>query len=262
MSFAPKFPIPERILGVGDSGSGKSTVALDIAAKLPDVTVNIVDIIDYSWYPCGGRLNPGGEVGNIIAYPADTLEAARNAIQLASHKASPSDWLVLDRIGPTYEMAQSDYTRIVKGKAYEDLYLEYLTQQVKTGKKGKNPLESSTDWQGIKKSYAAFLGDVARFPGHVYATCGVKGPPQAEYDKQDLADMFGHLGVRPEGHAELVKAFSTVLYFRGRRGKFTFSTLKDRKPRVGEAREYVEDKEWDRFDKQYLWDLAGWRPGR
>lgn len=258
--FGPKFPIRERILGVGAAGAGKSTAALDIAIKIPEATVFVVDA-EYggAWTPDGGRMNPGNEIPNIVTREGTEWPQFREAVQQFKAKGQVHDWLVVDLIGTAYDMVQDYYIEKIKGVSQEDFYEAFAE---KRGNK-KNPLDGDTDWQYIKKMYHPVISDILNFPGHVFAMAGVKPPPRAEYDDKDQRELFQHLGVRPEGHKKLPNLFSTILYFKERkRGEWVFTTVRERNSRVGVKREYIENKEWDDFAKQYLWEIAGWRPGR
>ena len=258
--WGPRNPIRERILGVGAAGSGKSTAAIDLAIKIPESTFYVMDA-EYggAWTPDGGRMNPGNEVPNIVSVDCTEWERFAKAAKEFKQKGRPQDWLVVDLIGTAYDMVQDHYIEKVKGVRVDDFYEAFAEDR---GKK-KNPLEGDTDWQFIKKMYNAVMSDILNFPGHVFALAAVKPPPRDDYDDKQAKQLFQHLGVRPEGHKKLSNLFSTILYFKeARRGQWVFTTVRERNPRVGVKREYVENKEWGDFAKQYLWEVASWRPGR
>ena len=254
--FAPKTPVRERILGMGYAGTGKSTAAIDIALKIPEVTMHVIDSEPgMAWE----RMNPGGEVPNITTHVVDSwVPFAQKAKELRM-SAGAQDWLVVDLLGPTaYDMVQEFYIQAVKGFEVEDFYLDFMKDR---GKK-KNPLDGDTDWQAIKKMYSAFLSDVLNFPGHVFALTGVKPPPRDDQDIKQNRELFSNAGVRPEGQKMTAHAFSTILLFKQQGDKWMFDTVRERNPRVGAKREYVEKKVWEDFGKDYLMMIAGWRPGR
>lgn len=256
--FGPRIPARERILAMGPEGSGKSTAPLDIAIKIPEVTVWVVDT-DRAWTPEGGRMNPCDELPNVKGVPAYEFPQIKPAIEKVSKQAKRDDWLVVDMLGPqAWDGAQEFYTEVTKGKEIEDFYLEFMK---KSGNRGKNPFEGDTDWVAIKKLYGSVIAAILNFPGHVYCTSGVKAI--GDRDEAINKRLFGPYGVRPDGEKRMGHVFSTVLLMRQKtRDEWTFTTVKDRNGRVGYRREYVENKPWADFSKQYLWECAGWRPGR
>jgi hypothetical protein len=254
--FAPKTPVRERILAIGPAGSGKSTAVIDIALKIPESTVHVIDA-----EPGGAwdRMNPGNEVTNIKVAAAQDWLTFRQSVKDARAQAQVGDWLAVDMLGPTmYDLVQEYYIEKIKGVSSGDFYLDFMDNR---GKR-KNPLEGDTDWMAIKKMYAEVLSDMLNFPGHVIALAGVKPPPRDDYDTKENRELFGAYGVRPEGEKKTAHAFSTILYFAQKRGSWTFTTVRERNPRVGMKREYVEGKVWEDFGRSYLWEVAGWRPGR
>lgn len=252
MTFAPKTPVRERILLIGTAGSGKSTAVLDVALRIPEIPVYVVDTEKGGAWD---RMNPGGEIPNIHSTSATTFPDVRSALKFGP--PTTDSWLVVDMLGPNvWDLVQEYYTEITKGKDIEDYFLDFA----KRGKKG-NPFEGDTDWVAIKKLYNGVLGDILNFPGHVLCTAGVKA--LGERDDKDVRATFGHLGVRPEGEKHLPHNFSTILYFQEKsRGEYVFTTVRERNGRVGAQRPYVERVPWSDFSKQYLWEIAGWRPGR
>ena len=263
--IGPRNPIRERILGVGAAGAGKSTAAIDIAIKIPEAKFYVMDA-EYggAWTPDGGRMNPGGEVANIVAKECAEWEQFASTAKEFKAAGRSHDWLVVDLIGTAYDMVQDFYIEKVKGVRVDDFYEAFAEKRASSTKgMSKNPLEGDTDWQYIKKMYNAVMSDILNFPGHVFALASVKPPPRDEYDDKQAKQLFQHLGVRPEGHKKLASLFSTILFFKeSKRGEWVFTTVRERNPRVGVAREYVENVVWSDFSKQYLWDVAGWRPGR
>lgn len=258
--LGPKTPIRERMLGVGAAGAGKSTAVLDLAHKIPEAMFYVMDSeLGGAWTPDGGRMNPGNVLPNIVAREtADWVSFVKAAKDFrAIGKAH--DWLIVDLIGTGYDMVQDYYIEKIKGVDVGDFYEAFAEDR---GKK-KNPLDGETDWQFIKKMYNAAMSDILNFPGHVFGLAGVKPPPRDEYDDKQVKTLFQHLGVRPEGHKKLANLFSTILYFKEQsRGKWVYTTVRERNPRYGPQREYVENVAWGDFAKDYLWNVAGWRPGK
>lgn len=264
--WGPKYPVRERMLGVGAAGAGKSTAVLDLAIKIPEANFYVMDAEPGgAWTPDGGRMNPGNELPNI--HPRETTEWETFATAAKDFRAQgkPNDWLIVDLASSGYDMVQDFYTEKVKGCRVDDFYAAFATKRA-AAKKGmsRNPYEGDTDWQYIKKMYNAVMSDILNFPGHVFGLATVKKPGREEYEHKEVKDLFVHLGVRPDGHWKLPSLFSTILYFKqARRDEWMFTTVRERNSRTGAGtREYVENKQWSDFSKQYLWEIAGWRPGR
>lgn len=263
--LGPRIPVRERILGVGAAGSGKSTACLDIAIKIPETTVYVMDA-EYggAWTPNGGRMNPGGELANIVAKECTEWEQFAKTAKEFKARGKVHDWLVVDLVGTAYDMVQEYYIEKVKGVKVDEFYESFAEKRASSSKNmSKSPFEGDTDWQYIKRIYNAVMSDILNFPGHVIALAGVKPPPRDEYDDKQAKQMFSHLGVRPEGHKKLSNLFSTILFFReSKRGEWAFTTVRERNSRLKTyQREYVENLVWDDFAKSYLWNIAGWRPG-
>lgn len=262
--------IRERILSFGGAGLGKSfdfycVMERHIRTK-SDAEFHIMDSDESAhimmsdprfrdasgqplFYTPEGLLLPQIHLHQIGDWT--TLMAATNHI--ASH-SKPSDWTLIDMIGPSYDWAQGDYTTRTYGKSLEDYYIERRQAKLKENKKSGFGSFEGIDWNIIKPIFANFKESVVRWPTHLYAVTGVKAIDSERADK-DVKLMFGPHGVVPVGHKEIAHWFSTVIWKMSTTSDvWKAITIKDRS-RVKFEGQPIED-----FSRDYLMNVAGWKP--
>lgn len=234
----------ERILGFGGSKVGKSEAFLSIAKKCPDAHLYVIDT-DFAIE----RMLEDGAVSN-ITYRTGVTEWAEyvEAVREFSKQMGRDDWLVIDFMSDAWDAVQTFYIDKRFGKSAEDYFLAHAL----ANKKG-NPLDGDKDWSVINKLYFAWVTEVLKAPGHVYATATARAT--GDRDSAEQKSTFGMLGSRPEGQKKLAHDFHTLAYFsKDRAGKHLLTTVGDRKRRLLDRVPCAD------FATTYLMAVAGWRP--
>lgn len=244
MSLHPKGAARERILAVGPAGVGKSSAYLSIARKCPESTIYVLDS-DYAIE----RMLENENLSNVEHRLVTDWEGYVEGVKDFQKKMTADDWLVIDFISGAWDAVQSYFVDQIHGKDLDAYFLEARKKKAKG-----NPLEGDTDWGVINKLYKAWLNILlGGTPGHIFATAQAKA--LGDRDDPSVKQMYGAVGVRPEGQKHLGHSFHSVLLFgKTRLGEYNFSTVKDR------ARREVERAPMAEFATSYLLPIAGWRP--
>lgn len=166
---------------------------------------------------------------------------------------SRDDWLAVDLIDKAWSKAQEGFFEYLTDRPFDEFLGEALKNDVNVGGEwGKN-------WGVINKMYNAFMDYIMRWRGHAIACAPateVRTPDRSGKggDSEVIRDMFGRLGVRPQGQKDLPHAFHTVLLMQGDGTKWRMTAAKDRERKMVKG-EVVED-----FVRSYLMKVAGWKP--
>ena len=257
MPLHPKLQIPERILCFGDTGSGKSTNALNIARwsartkspshfyildsdfAMPRMLSNYPDILDrITLYPC-------------YDWP-DYVKAAGEVIV----KAAATDWVIVDFIGSAWQAVQNFFTTQVFKQTIGSYFLQ-ARKQLDKGDKSLGALEGWTDWPVINALYKQWINPLL-FKGkyHLYATAKASqlSSDKKPTEERDVRQMLLRFNLKPTGQKDLPYQFHTILLsgFNLRTNNRTITTVKDRE------RNEVSGLEVANFAVDYLKNVAGW----
>jgi hypothetical protein len=270
--------IRERLLGFGDSDSGKTFNYLKIAEWHQR---RGSDAVFYGICTPGNEWDrffmPGAEFEQLEnIHPIDVqdiqdyFDAYDEILKLVNRKLKKAgsdgawveDWLAMDVIDDAWKACANEYAQKQWGT---DLGSKWNTEG------GKYPVEG-WEWGPINARYSAFAQNrLIRFPGHVMAMAWDKDLMEESKtgkggETAEVRDLFGLLGKKPAGQKEDYKRFHTVLHFgKNPRGEFVVRTARDRqRPRLGEivqrgqVEAYTPHKLKD-FYMEYLVKTAGWK---
>lgn len=273
---------PERILGFGIGGAGKSYAALCIALHMPPgKTMWIIEtdpaydrlLEDPEFEDIGTRkewvwdgeafvLDEAflDEAGALVIYHARTWPAIRTAIDEVWAQAKRGDWIVFDNITTPWDKVQEWYWHEVFGKEMDDylLSIRKLAMQavdVEDGDKAEGTAGESkfSEWSFINPHYAKHFTDkVLNPPCHIYLTAE-QTEYVAHFDKRNKeANIYASLGFKPKGQKKAGHITHTVLHFDHPSHGWTLQTVKDR------SREELTRDVWDDFAIDYLVAVGGW----
>lgn len=251
VTIRPTIRSRERILAFGPAGGGKSTAALTIAKRCPDVSMTVVECNDASYDRLLDTQFTGLE--NVTVAPTwDWPETLAMAGETA-RKMGRDDWLVIDIFGDTWQTVQDWFAKEVHGEDIGDYFMQ-VRKEIKDGKqKSLEAFDGWLDWSVINPQYRKLLNVVLRANGHVYLTAGVDKYATSDRDDAATRAMFSG-GYKPRGQKQISHIASTVLML-GRQGdKWQITSLKDR------GRGELERQVWTDFSVEYLMKVAGWKP--
>lgn len=260
MALHPPGKRRERILAYGGSGSGKSTIWLNIARWMEQTSapgkIRLLDT-DYAWdayRPVDGSLDQ-----RIIVEEAYDWTDFKPAIERLTQAkdVTNDDWLVVDLIDKAWTKAQTGFFEYLTDKPFDEFMAESVKNDVNVGG------EWGRNWGVINKMYEAFFNHIMRWRGHVLACAPmteVRRPDRSGKggDAQELIDLFGRIGFRPQGQKDLAHMFHTVLFMQASgtvaKPEWRIQSPKDRE------RPLLKGEKVDQFVVTYLMKVAGWKP--
>lgn len=246
----------ERVLAYGGSGSGKSTTWLSVARWLERTgaagKVRVLDT-DFAWdayRPVDGSLDNRVVVQD--AWDWGDFKPAMDRLTRASD-VTKDDWLVVDLVDKVWSKAQQGFFEYLTDKPFDEFMGEAVKNNVNVGG------EWGSNWGVINKMYSGFMDGVMRWRGHVICCAPateVRLPDRSGKggDSQVIRDIFGRLGVKPQGQKDLPHLFHTILLMQGDGEKWRMTAAKDRERTMVKG-EIVQD-----FVVSYLMKVAGWKP--
>ena len=257
MPLQPSLPIPERILVFGDTGSGKTTNALNIARWAARTKSPAHFYILDSDFAIPRMLTNYPEITDrITLYPCYDWPDYTKALGEVIKKAQPNDWLIVDFIGSAWQAVQSYFTTQVFKQTIGSYFLQ-VRKQLTDDKKSLGALEGWTDWQVINALYKQWVNPLL-FKGryHLYATAkaATLSSDKKPTEEKDIRQMFLRYGIKPTGQKDLPYQFHTVLIsgYDPRSSARTITTVKDRE------RNELSGLKVGNFAIDYLKGVAGW----
>lgn len=247
----------ERILGFGDTGTGKTSAFLQIAEfhqrHGSDAIFYVLDTDNtMEAMVTRGRY---AELTNLNITQLTCWDDYVPSIERLRKKVRPHDWCSIDLVSKAWSEVQDQYVVEIWG----DLEDYWVNARKQGDLADGTPMDGWTDWQVINRMYRQFSNAVHRMQCHVYATAEQKELMKASKsgkggEKADIQETYGRFGVKPEGQKQLGHMFHTILLFkRSGRGQHIVNTVKDRE------RSELTAEEWDDFAATYLEGVAGWR---
>lgn len=243
----------ERILMMGSWGSGKSEAWCSIAKWLAQgKSENLVYVLDTDM--AVARLVEGQSYEDkVVGYDLFDWSDFMDSIEKVRKSANPNrqDWLVVDLVDKAWEEVRNDFVRQVHGKNAEDFFLEWKKSGANKPAIGG---DYGADYAIINPRYAAFMGQVQRFPGHVLCCTPVDAINRDTEKSKEILETYGRFGVKPRGQKALGHQFHTLLLANQKGPKeWVYTTIKDRK------RDQLSNEKVADFVTSYLVKVAGWK---
>lgn len=242
----------ERILGYGYMGSGKTFGWTETAAFYRSTdTPGTFYVISTEFQAAERALEPYPDSSNVTIFEALDWDELVTLTAEVHALATEDDWLVVDSIGNAWQFVQDDYVE----KALGTRAKRYLGELEKSKRMG----ESEIVWQVVNDDYRQwFMPHVLRFPGHLYAAS--QGAPLAQIgrdgkdrESRESRELYGRVGVKPEGQKHLGYNLHTVLMFDSpRKDAFDITTVDDH------TRKPLDHEPAVNFPVTYLMGVAGW----
>lgn len=250
----------ERILTYGGSGSGKSSAWLNVAKWLQQTgapgKVRLLDT-DFAWEayrPTDGSLDE-----RVVVQDAwDWADFKPGMEKLTRAKdVTNDDWLVVDLIDKAWSKAQQGFFEYLTDRPFDEFMGEAVKNNVNVGG------EWGSNWGVINKMYGGFMDYVMRWRGHVLCCAPmteVRVPDRMGKggDTQEIRDLFGRVGFKPQGQKDLPHMFHTVLFMQAAgtaaKPEWRVQSIKDRE------RPLLKGDRVDQFVMTYLMKVAGWKP--
>jgi hypothetical protein len=242
----------ERILAAGPQGSGKTFQALRLAQWLQPTGAQFYILDTDDSYERSLLEFPG--LSNVhVTFAYDWQDYIRWLEQVLATVVAGKDWLVVDRADKAWNRVQHYLSEEVYGQSLADRLVEARKRMYQKIAMVVSANDQA-DWQVINANYLGwFMGVMYKSRCHVYLTAAVT--PVRSDDEQDIRNVYGPLGVKPEGQKSLPYEPHTVFLFHFDKttGKRKITTIKDR------ARPYFQAADLVHLGLQYLRQVAGWQ---
>jgi hypothetical protein len=256
---------PERLLGFGEGGSGKSSAVLTMARYMPTTHfwINDTDVSFAYDRLLATEFNDVEETGNVTVLQSTDWEEFQESMRKIDADAdSKADILVVDNATFTWPWVQ-DYHIQTQYGADLDTFLAEIRREFdnKNSKEYMAALADNMQWPLVNKRYTkGFYRYFHKWRGHAIIIAESKPVSKSEKD-EDIVTQFKVHGAQPAGQKELPFVMATNILFidRGlRQGKpsWAITTTKDR------GRAKVDKMDVDEFAIDYLVDVAGWEVER
>jgi len=237
----------ERLMLVGDTGTGKSYSCLTLARELaptPFYFIDTDDSVDRLLFTEFKGLT------NVYPYPSSSWEKCEKSLEDISSKVKEGDWLVIDMLCSTWDFVQSYFVEQVFGKKIDDYFLE-VRKTMKIGATRLDGLKGWVDWGVINKIYQDWVNKIMyQLPCHVAATSKVTSLMTT--DEPEIRSLFSSLGIKPEGEKRNSYRVHTILLTAHDKNGWYISTIKDR------GRRQLNKVQITNFAIQYGLAVAGW----
>lgn len=253
----------ERILAYGASGSGKSSIWLNIANWIKRTNSPSRILLLDTDFTAEAMLPADGSLDDVvIVEQAADWKEMKPAIKrlVAKGVAGRGDWLVYDMIDKVWSKSQDGFFEFLTDKDIDVFLMEAVKEGASLGG------DWGVNWQAINKMYGELIAPIVRFPGHVLAlapAADVREPDRSGKGGDDarIRGLFSRLGVKPQGQKDLPHLFHTVLLMQESPKGWTMTTAKDReRARVGGVVLGGESGPEPGFVMKYLLQIAGWKP--
>lgn len=255
---------PERIMGFGEGGSGKSSSVLSMARYMPETKfwINDTDVSFAYDRLLATEYQDVDETGNVtILQATDWHEFVENMDQIDKDGDNKADVLVVDNATFTWSWVQDAHVQAQYGADIDEFMAQLKRENPNSMKEYSAALADGMQWPLVNKKYVkGFYRHFHKWRGHAIMIAESKPVSKQEKD-EDIITQFKVHGAQPAGQKELPFVMATNVLFldRGiRNGKATWAmtTTKDR------GRPKQEKMELDEFAIDYLVDIAGWEVSR
>lgn len=255
---------PERILGFGEAGAGKSSITLTMARYMPSTRfwVNDTDVSFAYDRLLATEFTDVDETGNVtVLQSTDWDEFTENMDKISTDGDKRADVLCIDNATFPWQWVQDHHIQAQYGMDY-DSFLAQLKRDFKDDNKAyMAALADQMQWSIINKKFTrGFYRHLHRWASHAIVIAEAKPVGKKEQNEEIIAQFKVH-GAQPSGQKELpyVMATNVLCLDRGNRGGrpvWAITTTKDR------GREKQDKMELDEFAIDYLVDIGGWEVDR
>lgn len=248
---------PERILAMGLWGSGKTHAWVTIAERYRATgTPGHFYVLDTDNTSARSLESTPGWEANVTRIDVwDWKDLTENTVKFFE-SATKDDWLIVDSIDKPWSLCQDYFIEMQFGVDATDFFVQARAANVKGHALAS---DYGSNWTVINKLYSKWIGQLIRFPGHVYVATPVQQINQGDQsgkggDSREVKETFGRYGVRPAGQKNLGFQFHTVLLMQSpSKDEWTVTSVKDR------SRELLIASPLFDFPMQYLCGIGGWQ---
>ncbi len=264
---------PERILGYGDAGTGKSTAWISIADRLQksgspgqfyviDTDRTVERVFDEGYDHLYDK---------VTYFNAFTWEQMQEASKTIANEVKKGDWIVADMIDAPWTEIRNWFIEQKYGTDPELYFMEsaqMIKQALDSGKKGHERQYgglAGTDWDWITKMYLLWEKRLTvSSPAHVFACAPASKVDGRSNDTDDMRTFQGAQNMKPAGQKHLRHRFHTVIYFNRTRTGWEMTCVKDREREeqwleLGGRTKTIEVTD---FSSDYLRKLGKWQRER
>ncbi len=256
MKLTSPHPYPERILLFGGGGVGKTNSALSVAAIVAEGDMWVVEA-DYSGSYKRALATDFTDIEDRVHVTEvdPDWESFISAVQHAVEEGDPEvDWLVIDPCGNSYDWVQDWVMDQVHGGDMARMLIDLKKLHGNDAKGYAAARSNLMNWELVKKEYNKLWKAIQRWKGNLILVAEAKEIGSRE-DDVEVKMLFGPLGFKPAGHANMKHVASTTLFLdHPKRGQWRMTTIKDRN------REEVDKADVEDFGMDYLLGIAGWVP--
>jgi hypothetical protein len=260
VAWQPKREARENVLVYGGEGTRKTSAAFSIAQKIGENKMWVVDT-EGGW----PVLLEDGAAPNVeVRVVVEGWREWCDAWDWARGNAKRDDWVVLDTLTQPWGYAMDYCTEKVIGKDVDEYLLGWVedvtaSKAKATGVQGSLIQLGLYDW--LNPTWKKNVENRVRYPPHhLLVVCQGKSiNPERADDKTKV--LYGEIGVRPDSQAKVGHLSQSSVYLEvGKGGKAYYTVAKDRGRHVN-GQPFPKHVEYADFGKEWLWKVAGWRPG-
>lgn len=173
-------------------------------------------------------------------------------VQEIAAKAKDGDWVVFDKAGDIWSLAQEHYFDVVEGIDARG----FIEKQILRGKR-KWDVTKGVEWQLVYGYHDALIQPfILKCRAHLYMTASAKDLNLEGERNKGVRVMWGKSGVKPHSSPRLAYLAHSVLLMEEKvAGRFVMTSM------LETGREKLQDavipEEWG-FVKEYLTRVGGW----
>lgn len=249
------WPFKERLLFIGDGGSGKSYSVLNMARFMPYAHFWINDTdVSFAYHRLLATEYQDVEARDqvTVLQSSDWDEFTKNMDEIKANGNPADDVLVVDNATFPWQWVQDHHVNAQYGTDI-DIYLAGLRKEHPNDMKAySKALSEGMQWPIINKKFNKGLYNVYhKWAGHAIMVAQGK-TTKGEKDEELLSQFQVH-GMMPAGQKDLSYVMATNILCMTRPGnRWAITTTKDR------GRVKVERMEVESFARDYLVDVAKW----
>lgn len=261
----PPERLPERYLGFGPEGSGKTQAWLSIANMCHQVgSPAKFYVADSDAAVKRSMSNTFSHLNNVIVYDINEFRDYLTFAQTIMPEVKEGDWAVVDTASAGYELVQEYFFEARYGMSRQELEWERLFDS--NWKEGK-PLVEPEDWINIRNGFLNWWVRMmvrqisVKNNVNLFATAEAKQVFEHFDGKaKDKSTWltYKELGFRPAGHQSMPHKVNTVAMHRRMANGFWINPTKDRERPGKTTDELLAHMKINDFAVDYLMGRCGW----